>query len=68
MVFSLIVQFFCTLILRAMVEAEKPVNNRNRDQYPKIVFTQVAAATALYPAFEAPLHAERTRASRIMPV
>jgi hypothetical protein len=39
MVFSLIVQFVCTLVMRAMVEAGKSMNNRNRDLYPKIGFT-----------------------------
>jgi hypothetical protein len=40
MVFSLIAQFVCAFVVRAMVEVRKPMNNRNRDLYPKIGFTQ----------------------------
>jgi hypothetical protein len=38
-VFSLIAAIVCTLVMGAILEAAKPMNNQNRDLYPKIGFT-----------------------------
>jgi hypothetical protein len=65
MVFSLIARFVGALVVRAILGAGKPVNNRNRDLYPKIGFTSMRGCHCALCSLQKPRQTDRSRVFRI---
>jgi hypothetical protein len=65
MVFSLIAQFVRAFVIRAILGAGKPVNNRNRDLYPKIGFNQMRGSRCALRSLQKPRRTDHGRIFRI---